>query len=53
MDVTPEEHDFFYRGWMRPEKGAQERVYGRKHAASHPADTARHPAPDAAREQPG
>ena len=47
-DLSPEERDFFYRGWTHPERAAQERMYGRKNAtALNPDDTARHPAPDA------
>ena len=48
LDVSPDDRDFFYGGWTHPEKGAQERMYGRKHASSpSPDDTARHPVPDA------
>ncbi len=48
LDVPPEDHDFFYRGWMHPERASQERMYGRKHAGMlNPDDTPRRPAPDA------
>ena len=46
-DLSPEDRDFFYRGWTHPERAAQERMDGRKPATSNPDATARHPAPDA------
>ena len=51
-DLSPEERDFFYRGWTHPEQAAQDRMYGRKHATFDPDDTERHRLPDAAREPP-
>ena len=50
-DLSPEERDFFYRGWVHPEKTAQERMYGRKPTTFNPDAAARHPLPDAATEQ--
>ena len=45
-DVTSEEHDFFYRGWVHPERGSQERMLGRKYAGRlNPDDSPRHPLP--------
>ena len=46
-DLSPEERDFFYTGWVHPERAAQQRMSGRKHGALHPDDPARHPVPDA------
>ena len=30
-DVSPEDRDFFYRGWKNPEQSSRERMYGRKY----------------------
>ena len=46
MDVSPDEHDFIYRGWTHPEQAAQERMYGGKHGTPNPDETQRHPVPD-------
>ena len=45
-DVSPDDRDFFYRGWTHPEQAAQERMNGRKHASIADPDAAmRHPMP--------
>ncbi len=41
-DVSPEDRDFFYRGWKNPEQASRERMFGRKQADYfNPDDTAR------------
>ena len=50
MDATPEEQDFFYHGWVHPERASQERMYGRKYAGRlNPDDSPRHPLPGGGR----
>ena len=46
-ELSPEDRDFFYRGWTHPEQSAQDRMYGRRQGTINPDGTARHPAPDA------
>lgn len=45
-EVSPDDRDFFYRGWTHPEQASQERMYGRKHSTFNP-DDERDPATDA------
>ena len=46
-NVSPEDRDFFYRGWKNPEQSSRERMYGRKQADYfNPNETARPMAPE-------
>lgn len=47
-EMSPEDRDFFYRGWRHPEQASRERMYGRSYANGMlDDDAARHTIPSA------